>query len=128
MKSKPVEFVRELIASRKFAVINAAGDSVSLPATEYAVLVTLANMQSPSHGPAIAEAAEGRIPLATVYSALRRMQEKGCALSETQEFEVASSKVRRTLWQATVRQLNNTQVLNAKTGTTPLPETHAAVG
>lgn len=102
MKTNSMEFVRELLATRKFAVANATGEIVKLPATEFAVLVTLANMKAPSHGPAIAEAADGRIPLASVYSALRRLQQKGFAVSETKEFEIASSTVRRTLWHATV--------------------------
>ena len=109
MKRNNADFVRELIASRKFAVVNATGESVSLPATEYAVLMTLADMKTPSHGPAIAEAADGQIPLATVYSALRRLQQKECAVSEIKEFEIASAKVRRTLWHATVAKLTQPQ-------------------
>lgn len=125
---KPLDFIPGLAPSRKLVIANAAGEWVSVPATEYAVLVTLANMYEPSHGPAIAEAADHRIPLATVYSALRRLQEKNCAVSEAKEFQIASAKVSRTLWRATATQLSQGKK-DLHDQTPPLtPQLHPAVG
>ena len=102
-----LDFIQDVIAARKYEVVNAAGITIKLPATEFAVLATLHQMSKPAHGPAIAEAAEGRIPLATVYGSLRRLQARGCAGFETNDFAIAesSSKVRRTMWHATVSKL-----------------------
>jgi len=124
----PLDFIPGLARSRKLIIANAAGEWVSVPATEYAVLVTLANMPEPSHGPAIAEAADHRIPLPTVYSSLRRLQEKNCAVSEVKEFQIASAKVSRTLWRATATQLS--QVRKDIHDQTPslTPQLDSAVG
>lgn len=75
-----------------------AGEATKVPDAEYEVLTVLVSMGEEAHGPAIARASKGAVPVGSVYKLLSRLEERGIVACREAPIPVGDIHARRVLY------------------------------